>query len=63
MNNLSDEQIKLEFNYRTTNGFGCIQCIHCDKNDKFKVTENGIESECLLLIIKVDEHHICDLIS
>lgn len=63
MQNWSDQQIREEFNYRITDGAGCIQCIHSDKNNKFKVTANGIESECQFLQIKVDENHICDLIS
>ena len=60
--NLTDQQKKLEYNYRSTDGPGCIHCHHCDWSKyKMKTTINGIiESECMLLKIKVDENHLCD---
>ncbi len=63
MKKFSDREKREEFNYRSKDGFGCIQCMHCDGNNKLKVRANGIESECLLLEIKVDDSYICDLIS
>jgi len=56
---LTNQQKREKFNYRTTDGPG-IHCLNCDI--KITVTDNGIESECLLLKIKIDEHHIYDLL-
>lgn len=58
---LTNQQKREKFNYRTTDGPG-IHCLNCDCDIKITVTDNGIESECLLLKIKIDEHHICDLL-
>lgn len=51
-----------QVNYRTIkNDAGCIHCRLCDW-DKMQVIDGIYTSECMVLKIKVDENHLCDLI-
>ncbi len=61
----NEEMVLLEkVNYRQVNS-GEASCIHCNNsNDNLDVSDEGIlESKCCYLMMKVDELHICDLIS